>query len=190
MSQIPSAGVPLSEHELRHLKREWWWFLLLGILLVLGGLLSLIYPAITTLAAVVVLGMSLLVCGASTIALSFWTGRWNAFLLQLLVGLMYVVVGFIVLDSPLGAEAGLTLFVAAMFIVVGILRSVAALVLRFPQWGWALLSGMITALLGIMILQHLGPFALVAIGILVGVELLFAGWYWIMLGIAVSRLPV
>jgi uncharacterized membrane protein HdeD (DUF308 family) len=185
------AGVVV-EHELRHLQREWYWFVLLGVLLTLAGILAIIYPAVSSLAAVIVLGMSLLVSGAATLALAFWTGRWNAFLLQLLCGVLYVVVGFLIMDAPGAAVVSLTVVVAAMFLIIGLLRSVAALVLRFPQWGWSLLSGLITALLGLVIYKALGAStatAFAALGTLIGVELLFSGWYWIMLGVAVSRLP-
>jgi uncharacterized membrane protein HdeD (DUF308 family) len=181
-----------SEHELRHLQREWFWFVLLGALLLLAGLLAIIYPAVSTLAAVIVLGMSLLVSGAATLVLAFWTGRWNAFLLQLLCGLLYVVVGFLIMDAPGTAALSLTVIVAAMFLVIGLVRAVAALVLRFPQWGWSLLSGVITALLGLVIYKAFASSpgaALALLGTLIGVELIFSGWYWIMLGIAVNRLP-
>src|SRR6185312_4600205 len=51
------------QHELAHLRAEWWWFLILGILLVLSGTVALVYPFVASLAAVIVLGMSLLISG-------------------------------------------------------------------------------------------------------------------------------
>lgn len=183
------AGARLDEHELRHLQKEWWWLAGLGVLLIVSGTLAIVYPAVSSVATVVVLGMALLVSGVASIVASFWAGRWSAHLLQLLFGVLYVVVGFIIMDAPLSATASLTLFVAAMFIVVGILRSFAALTLRYPQWGWALLSGLITALLGLVIYKNLPETALWAIGTLVGIELIFGGWFWLMLGVALWKLP-
>jgi uncharacterized membrane protein HdeD (DUF308 family) len=188
-----AAGLPVGrviEHELRHLRQEWWWFLLLGILLVVSGTVAIAYPLVGTVAVVAVLGMSLLVSGVATIVTAFWVGRWSGYLLLLLIGLLYTAVGFLMLDDPLKAAGGLTLVVATLFVVVGIMRSVAAIVLRFPQWGWSLLSGLLTTLVGLMIYKSFPAAALWAIGILVGIQLIFDGWYWIMLGMALWRLPV
>src|SRR6476659_2113772 len=98
---LPVARV--MEHELRHLRDEWWWFLVLGILLIVSGMVALTYPLIGTLATVVVLGMTLLVSGVAMIVATFWAGRWSAHLLQLLIGVFYVVVGFLMMDKPLEA---------------------------------------------------------------------------------------
>jgi uncharacterized membrane protein HdeD (DUF308 family) len=185
-----SEPVVLVRHELEHLRAEWWWFLILGILLVLAGTVALVYPFVASLAAVVVLGMSLLVSGVATIITSFWAGKWSALLLQMLIGVFYAVVGFLIMDTPLESTINLTIVLAAMFIVIGIMRSVAALVIRFPQWGWSLLSGALTTLVGLAIYKNMPETALWAIGTLVGIQLLFDGWFWIMLGVAIRRLPV
>jgi uncharacterized membrane protein HdeD (DUF308 family) len=177
-------------HELEHLRAHWWWFLILGILLVVTGTVALVYPFVASVAVVLVLGMSLLVSGVATIVTSFWAGKWSAMLLQLLVGVFYAVVGFLIMDKPLESTATMTLVVAAMFLIVGIMRSVAALTIRFPQWGWALLSGVLTTLVGLAIYKNYPETAIWAIGMLVGIQLLFDGWFWIMLGAAIRRLPV
>jgi len=184
---LPVARV--FEHELRHLRSEWWWFLVLGILLIVSGMVALAYPALSSVAVVLVLGMSLVVSGVAMIVATFWAGRWSAHLLQLLIGVFYVVVGFLMMDKPLEATETVTLVVAAMFIVVGVMRSVAALVLRYPQWGWSLLSGVLSTFIGLVIYKSFPVTALWAIGTLVGIQLIFDGWYWVMLGVALRQLP-
>jgi uncharacterized membrane protein HdeD (DUF308 family) len=176
-------------HELQHLRDEWWWFLILGILLVVAGTVALVYPFVSSVVAVTVLGVSLLVSGVATIVTSFWAGKWSAMLLELLIGIFYAVMGFLIMDAPIASTVSLTLVIAAMCIVIGIMKSIAAIMLRFPQWGWSLLSGALTALIGIVIYKNLPETALWAIGTLVGVQLLFDGWFWIMLAVAVRRLP-
>src|SRR5678816_4542055 len=136
-------------HELQHLRDEWWWLLILGILLVISGVTAIAYPFASSVAAVMVLGVSLLVSGVATIITSFWAGKWSAMLLQLLAGIFYAVVGFVIMDTPIKSTVNLTLVVAAMFLIFGTMRAVAALVIRFPQWGWALLSGAVTMLVGL-----------------------------------------
>jgi uncharacterized membrane protein HdeD (DUF308 family) len=177
-------------HELQHLRDQWWWFLILGILLMVSGIIALVYPLASSVAAVVVLGMSLLISGVATIVTAFWAGKWSALLLQLLIGIFYAVVGFIIMDTPLASTVSLTLVIAIMFIVIGIMRSVAALVVRFPQWGWSLLSGALTMLVGLVIYKNLPQTAMWAIGTVVGIQLLSDGWYWIMLSSLVRQLPV
>lgn len=189
----PAPSRPIArmiEHELRHLKEEWWWFLVLGILLLVSGLVAIGYPTVSSVAIVMVLGMSLMVSGIATIVATFWAGRWSAHMLQLLVGIFYTVVGFLIMDMPVESAASLTLVVASMFLVVGIMRSVAALTIRYPQWGWSLLSGVLTTLIGVLIYKNFPDTALWAIGTLVGIQLIFDGWFWIMLAMAIRSLPI
>ncbi len=182
--------------EFRHLKATWWWLLLFGVLLTVCGTAALVVPPLTiatSFVAMVVLGVALMVAGLGTIITSFWVGKWSGTLLQLLVGILYLVVGFTITDTPGRSLVAITALLAAFFIVAGLFRIVAALLVRFPYWGWTLLNGVITLLLGLVIYRHFSQAplqtALWVIGILVGVEMLFHGWTWIMLSLAVRRIP-
>ena len=112
----------------------------------------------------------------------------GAFLLQLLVGILYVMAGLAIRDSPLEAKGFLTLFIAAFFILVGTFRVVVSLVERFPQWGWALLNGVVTLIAGIIIYDAFPTSALWVIGLLVGIELILNGWTWVMLAMSIRQL--
>jgi uncharacterized membrane protein HdeD (DUF308 family) len=178
--------------EFRHLKSNWWWLFLLGILLAVGGTAALVFPAltlVTTFAATLVLGLILMIGGVATIITSLWAGRWSGTLVQLLVGILYVVAGWVISERPLVAAVGLAAFIAAFFMVAGLFRIVAALMLRFPYWGWALLNGVVTLMCGLVIYRHFANSALWIVGILIGLEMLFHGWNWIMLALAVRNLP-
>ena len=83
----------------------------------------------------------------------------------------------------------LTAFVAAFFIVAGSFRILAAMIVRFPHWGWSLLNGIVTFLLGVIIYHHFPAGAIWVLGLLIGLEMLFHGWTWIMLSLAVRNLP-
>ncbi len=176
-------------HELSRLREHWWWFLLLGVLLIVGGMVALSYPFISSVGLILTLGIILIISGVATIVASFWAGKWSAFLVQLLVGIFYVIAGMAIRDTPVEATAVMTLFIAAFFMVAGIFRAVAALVDRFPQWGWALLNGIVTFMAGVIIYDTFPDSALWAIGVLIGLELLFNGWTWVMLALAIRRLP-
>ncbi len=189
------CGVKCSEQvktEFRHLKSDWGWLLLLGILLTVCGIAAIVFPALTvltTFAAIAVLGIALTIGGLATIIMSLWAGKWSGMLMQLLVGILYVMAGFFITDRLVLSTIAITMFVAAFFIVVGAFRSVAALTVRFPNWGWALLNGMITFVLGVIIYRHAPGDAVWVLGLLVGIELLFNGWTWIVLSLAVRNIP-
>ena len=198
-AEIRPATVVVAAHaaqlheEFRHLKAHWWWFLLLGILLAVSGTAALIFPAltaVTSFAAIVILGVSLMVAGTAIIVASFWAGKWSGLLVQLLVGILYLVAGIAIAESPGKSAAILTLFLASMFIVAGAFRAVAALAVRFPHWGWSLLNGIVTLLCGVVIFRHFPESALWVIGVLVGVDMILHGWTWIMLSLAIRNIPV
>jgi uncharacterized membrane protein HdeD (DUF308 family) len=193
----PGTGLPPElrveiKYELRHLRDHWWWLTLLGALLVIGGTAAIVVPTltvVTTMAAVIVLGITLMVAGVAIIVAAFWTGRWSGFLLQILVGLLYLVAGFAITEQPAKGAIAATILLASLFIVLGAFRIVAALAFRLPQWGWVLLNGVVTLLLGIIIYRHFPKDVTWVIGLLVGLEMLFNGWTWIMLSVAIRGIP-
>lgn len=186
-------GLPqAARHELQHLRKNWCWFLLLGILLAVGGTAAMIVPLLTvaaSLVAVIVVGIVLMISGAGVIIGSVWAGKWSGMLLHLLVGILYVVVGFLIIDHPAKAVVVFTLYIAMIFILLGSYRIIAALTVRFPQWGWTLLNGVVTLLAGVVIYKHFSQSVFWVIGLLVGLEMLFNGWTWIMLSLGLRQLP-
>ncbi len=178
--------------EFSHLRTQWWWLLLLGILMAVSGIACLAIPGLTvmtSISVVILLGIVLMVAGLGTIITAFWAGRWSGMLVQLLIGILYLVAGISISETPGQSTLFLTMFLAAMFIVGGIFRVTAALVIRFPHWGWTLLNGVVTLMLGVIIFRHYPDAALWLIGTLVGVDLLFQGWSWIALALAIRQLP-
>src|SRR5258708_3624477 len=92
--------------EFQHIRSRWCWLFPFGVLLIVCGTVAVIVPAITvttTLVAMIVLGVSLMVGGIATIIASFWAGKWSGVLLQLLVGIFYLVAGYVISDRPLAA---------------------------------------------------------------------------------------
>jgi uncharacterized membrane protein HdeD (DUF308 family) len=178
--------------EFQHLRSQWWWLMLFGILLVVCGTAAIVFPAVTlemSLLATVAVGAALMVGGIATIITTIWSGRWSGMLVSMLVGLLYVLLGYTILERPFESTIMLTIFVAMFFIVVGLFRTVAALTIRFPYWGWAMLNGLVTSLFGLIVFRGLKEMPFLVAGLLIGVEMLFHGWTWIALSLAIRRIP-
>lgn len=195
IAEVP-ADPETSVHELSRLRKEWWAFLVLGLLLILGGAACISYPFFTTVGVMVFQGVALMVAGVAIIISAFWTGKWSAFVLQLLIGLLYLVGGFIIADAPVKSAAIFTLLLAGFLVVGGVFRIVFSLMERFPQWGWVLVNGIASLIVGLIIFKSFRQFAegestsiLWIIGLIIGIELIFYGWTWVMLSIAVRRIP-
>ena len=104
-------------------------------------------------------------------------------LLHVMIGLLYAVVGYMIVDAPGLTLLLLTKFIAIFLIVSGVFRIVSALILRFQDWGWVLLNGGVTLLMGIIINRQLPEASLWVVGLFVGIEMIFNGWAWVMLAL-------
>jgi uncharacterized membrane protein HdeD (DUF308 family) len=186
------AGGPVAQafcHELAHLQSSWLWFLVLGVGWIVLGAISLSCAPFATFVTVAMFGVIMLIGGVGQIVGAFWAGKWSGFLLQVLIGILYAVVGFVVMDAPEKSAIALTLVMAIFLIVGGIVRIVVALFERFTGWGWVLLNGAVALLLGLLIRREWPLSGLMVIGLYVGIEMVFNGWYWVMLGIGLKKLP-
>ncbi len=177
-----TAGRTHSDHAILHPAR--WQLVLLGVICVLAGLLAIGSSVVATLASVMVFGVLLLIAGVTEIVHAFLVRRASSFALHLLAAAMYLIAGVFMLEDPVRAATVLTLLMAASFFVGGVLRIVFALAMQFPSWGWVLLNGVIDLLLGIMIFNRWPYDTLWVIGLFVGIDLLFHGWTWIILGLS------
>jgi len=186
MSTGPTSPAAIVRHELHEIRDHWWAFLALGIGLVLIGTMCIIHPFVASLASVVFLGFLLLAAGIGQIVSSFWAGKWSGMLMHLLIGALYTIVGFMIIGEPETNMVLLTKILAIFLIVVGVFDILSALIQRFHGWGWVLLNGGITLLLGLMINRQWPESALWVIGLFVGIEMIFNGWAWIMLALGLK----
>jgi uncharacterized membrane protein HdeD (DUF308 family) len=176
-------------HELDALRGDWFWFVILGVALVVLGTVALGSAVIASLAAAVAIGVMLLLGGAAEAVGAFWCRGWSGFFLELLSGVLSIVVGLLFLRAPAGALAALTLLLACFLMVGGFFKIVTAVVYRFAAWGWSLAGGIVDVILAQMIWREWPASALWVIGLFVGINLLFRGFNWIALGLALRSLP-
>jgi uncharacterized membrane protein HdeD (DUF308 family) len=187
----PLAPAPLLASELNALRQHWVWFLVLGIALVVLGSIAIGWSCLATItiAATWLFGFVLLGGGIGEIIHSFTVGRWSGTLVHVLIGLLYCVVGFMMVSDPADSALTLTKIIAIVMIVGGLFRIVAALSHRFPGWEWVLLNGGITLLMGLFIYKNWPQMGEWFIGLVIGIDMIFNGWAWIALAIAIKRLP-
>lgn len=169
---------------------NWCWFLLWGILLLVLGIIAISYTTATTILSVIFLGVLLLLGGIILIvdSFSFWWGKWGGFFWHLIMGILYVIVGILFVKNPLWASVSLTLMLAILFIIVGLFRIIYSSSIRLPRWGWTLFNGIITFILGILIYAQWPVSGLYIIGLFVGIDLIFAGWAYIMISLGARSL--
>lgn len=171
--------------ELHQLREHWLLVLVLGIAMAVLGTVCIGSAFIATLATATFFGTLLFVGGVVHVVNAVTCRNWRGFFVHLAAGVLYGVVGLIMMNHPLAAAAGITLMLAAAFIFNGILRIIAAAVERFHGWIWVLLNGFVNLLLGLYIWRHFPESAFWVIGIFVGIDLIIAGWTWIFLAIGV-----
>lgn len=190
MSQFaPRQSLNPRYEECLRLHHCWPWFLVLGAVLMVVGALAISAPyltALTTLTTVFMCGILLLCGGVVQIVNAFLARSWRGFFLYLLGGILHMVVGLLMVQHPVVAAAGITLLLAALFMVGGAARIIYTLLERFTGWGWVLFNGIVTLLLGILIWQEWPASTEWVIGLFVGIDLLFNGWSWVMLAFLVK----
>lgn len=163
------------------------WFVAAGVALVVLGLVAIVMPFVFTLAVDYFVG-TLLVIGAVVHGVhAFEQRQWSGTLLRLLVAALYLVAGVIILARPVTGALALTLTLSAFLVAAGASRVVLAYKLHpHPGWAWTLVSGVLSVLLGAMLFLGWPGTAVWALGLLVGVDLLVAGWSFLGLAVATA----
>lgn len=152
------------------------WSIFLGVLLLLGGLLAIIVPFIAGVAASIFFGWLILLGGAAHLVYA-WSERGAAAILwQILIGIVYVVAGLYMLLMPVAGVAALTLVLAFYITLEGIFEIVTfSLIRRLRGAAWFLVDGIVSLALAALILFRWPSSSFWAVGILVGISLLFSG---------------
>lgn len=172
----------------RLIAEKWGWFLALGIVLIVAGLVAIAFPLFSTIAAKIMLGWLFLIGGAMMILHAFQAPGWQGFLWELLIGILYAVAGGYLAFFPLTGLLTLAILLAVLFIIEGIFEVIMALRVRPHEgWGFLLLSGLAALAVGVMIYMDLPGSAVWALGLLVGINLIFSGWSYVFLALAGRR---
>jgi uncharacterized membrane protein HdeD (DUF308 family) len=160
------------------LHEHWKLYLAEGIALVVLGVIAILIPPIATLAVTIVLGWLFLVSGVIGLFTTFWMRQAPGFWWSLISAVLAVVVGGLLLTRPVSGALSLTIVVVVFFIIEGVTSIMFALDHKRElsgRWGWMLMSGIIDLLLAALVFTGLPSTAAWAIGLLVGINMVFGG---------------
>jgi aquaporin Z len=188
MTFTSSISSPTDLAETRDVQNKWGWLVALGVLLSLAGLVALGSVLLATLSTVLVVGIAMIVAGVGEIVNGFAMRCWKKFFLWVVIGILYVIAGVSVFENPLLAAGILTLVLGAGLLVSGLVRFFFAFQLpeNSPKFLVAA-SGLLTLVVGVIILAQWPTSSLWVIGTFLGIDLLFAGASWIGVGFALRR---
>jgi uncharacterized membrane protein HdeD (DUF308 family) len=175
---IPQDITNLQSKMSAAVREHWKAFLFEGILLVVLGLAAMIAPLIASLAFTIFLGWMFLISGIAGLAMTFWARQMPGFWWSLLSAVLAVGAGIVLLARPVQGVLTLTIVVGAYFLAEGVATIMYALEHRrelSERWSWMLFSGILDILIAAMIITGLPGSAEWAIGLLVGINLLFGG---------------
>ena len=181
-STTPSSTMPsMSELQSRlsqAVREHWKLFLIEGIILVILGILAILVPPLATIAVTILIGWLFLISGVAGLITTFGARHAPGFWWSLLSALLGIAAGLVLLVWPLSGAISLTLLLIVFFIIEGVLSIMYAVEHKREltgQWGWMLVSGIIDLILAAMIWGGLPSTAAWALGLLVGINLIFGG---------------
>lgn len=174
-------------HEIPNTRKYWGWFLAMGLLLIVLGSLAIGFAKWATEFSVILLGFLLAGGGLLQIGSSFYAKKWTGFSVSLFLGLFYIVAGVLCIYKPMQSALSISLLIAALLLVGGLFRMVSSLRYRFDHWGWVMFNGLISILLGILILAEWPASAIWVIGLFMGIDLLLIGCYWVWLSLIARK---
>jgi uncharacterized membrane protein HdeD (DUF308 family) len=159
-------------------RAHWKVFLIEGILLAILGLAAMIVPPLASLAVTIFLGWMFLISGIAGLALTFWARGMPGFWWSLLSAVLAIGAGLILLAQPVQGTLTLTIVVGVYFLAEGVATVMYALEHRREltgRWSWLVISGLVDIVISFLVITGLPSSAEWAIGILVGINLLFGG---------------
>lgn len=171
------------------LKKNWGWLLALGVVSIVLGTIGLYMTFALTLATVLLFGALMLVGGLLQLIQAFSCTGWKSVVGHVLIALLYCVAGILIIVDPVLASGVLTLVLAGILIAVGVIRFMMGIQQRkaVAGWYWSVMSGLVSILLGAMIVLQWPVSGLWVIGLFVAIELILNGWSYVFVALAARK---
>jgi uncharacterized membrane protein HdeD (DUF308 family) len=172
------------------LREHWRFFLMEGIILVILGSAAILVPPLASLAVAIFLGWLFLIGGIVGLVSTIASRRTPGFWWSLISAIVTIIAGFVLIGWPISGTISLTFVLTAFLVADGILMIFFALEHQrqfSANWGWLLANGIIDLVLAGLIVWALPTSAIWALGLIVGIDLMFGGWPLISMAFAVRK---
>ncbi len=171
------GGASLDPEVREGLSRSWKALMFVGVAAIVLGCIAILVPAVASVGTAIFIGWLLLFVGVVMVAGAFSAHSVGTLVLRLIWAILTVIVGLWLIVEPHNGTLTLTLVLGIYFLFMGLTRTAIAFIARGqPNAGLLGLSGIAGLLIGILILAEFPSSADWAIGLLVGIDLIFAGW--------------
>lgn len=176
----------------RALRAKWGWIVALGVIFMIAGVIALGSVVAATASAVLIVGIMMIMGGVAELVAAFGVKDWHKSLVWGLLGALYIAAGIMAIYNPFAAATVLTLFLGVALVAGGIVRMFLAWHMREAgkPWGWVVVSGIVTVLLGLMIIVQWPASSFYVLGIFLGIDLIFIGSGWLTIGLALKQRQV
>jgi uncharacterized membrane protein HdeD (DUF308 family) len=171
------------------IKRASGWSIALAVLMIILGIIAMLAPWEFGIVIALIIGWTAIFNGVAQIVYGIRIHSGGRTVLEVILGLIYIVAGIYLLLHPVGGLLVLTIFLASFLIVYGVFALVLAFQMRpLRGWGWVLFDAIITILLGVLIWAHWPLNAEWVVGTLFGISILVSGVTRLMMSLAIRRL--
>jgi aquaporin Z len=168
------------------LKKNWAWTVAFGVVLAIAGGFALSTVLFSTVATVLFVGLAMMVSGFVEVFHGFKMRTWGHFFWMLVMGGFYILAGALVVRNPMLAATFLTLLLGASLLASGIIRTYIAVQIPSRLRGFLVFSGVLTLIVGALIIAQWPSSSLWVIGTLLGADLLFSGMGWVGVGLSMK----
>ena len=161
----------------------WGWFLAFGIGVLILGIVAVGRAVTATVVSMLFFGWLLVLASGIEIAQAVMVGHWAGFFHHLLAAILFGIAGLLLVTRPVISAEVLTLFMAMFFLVGGLFQIIGSIAVALPGWGWQVADGLITLVLGLLVLAQWPASGLWVIGLFIGIDLIFYGLAWIAIAV-------
>lgn len=181
---MTSGDIQAFDVQIPHEVAQYWvWLVVFGIVLLLLGIAAVVRSVTATVATMLFFGWLLVIASGIEVAQAIMVGHWAGFFHHLLAAVLFGVVGLMLVTKPVISAEAATILMAMLFLVGGLFQLVASVVSALPGWGWQAVDGIMTFVLGALVLAQWPASGLWVIGLFVGIDLILYGCAWIALAL-------
>jgi uncharacterized membrane protein HdeD (DUF308 family) len=160
-----------------------------GVIILIAGVLAITSPFVAGVSITILVGAMLAISGVSQCFLAFKTGAFGRGLIVFVVGVLMTIAGVYMMNQPVAGLATLTIILMSYLLITGALEIIVSFQLKPASgWGLQLFNGIVTLLLGIMLWRQFPLSGAWAIGVLLGIKMIFSGWAFVFIGRNVKKL--